>query len=199
MPEAPSSEFYTSPDDTFAAREIEMPLGIVVEKRPAISRWITHVWKPVAVLPGATPISDWKLLIDDGSIQTYHIATLPLILHRKETEAYLVNLANDTPAIYVILRASDVDDDPDGREIYAVAATASPYAAQDFTDSAEDTVEAVPMPDGLVAWIQEFIDRHHTDTPFKKRKRTPNRMEEARFGKELHPIEQRFYDKTKPN
>ena len=98
MPEAPSSSFYDSPDDSFAAREIEMPMGIVVEKRPAVSRWITHVWKPVAVLPGAHPLSEWKLLIDDGSVQTYHIATLPLTLHRKETEAYLVNLANETPA-----------------------------------------------------------------------------------------------------
>ncbi|MDF1748945.1 MAG: DUF3305 domain-containing protein [Alphaproteobacteria bacterium] len=199
MPEAPSDDRYDSPDDFFAAREIEMPIGIVVEKRPAVSRWISHVWMPVAVLPGAGPLSEWKLLIDDGSVQTYHIATLPLTLHRKETEAYLVNLAGEAPAIYVVLRNAEIEDDPDAPEIKAVAVTASPYSAQDFSDCAEDMVEAVPMPDGLIAWVQEFIDHHHTETPFKKRKRTPHVAEEASFGKELHPIEQRFYDKTKLN
>ena len=35
----------------------------------------------------------------------------------------------------------------------------------------DDLVEAVPMPDGLIAWVQAFIDRHHVDQPFVKRKR----------------------------
>ncbi len=185
--------------DPFNAREISMPIGVVVEKRPATSRWITHIWRPVSVIPGAGPIGEWKLLLDDGEIQRYHIATLPLTLHRKETEAYLVNLANKIPAIYVVIREWEEGDDPDGPEIKAVHVTASPYHAQDFLDCGESMLEAVPMNEGLIAWVQTFIDRHHTETPFKKRKRTPHSPEEPRFGKALHPTEQRFYDKSKPH
>lgn len=185
--------------DPFDAREIHMSVGIVVEKRPAQSRWISHTWKPVAVLPGAGAAEGWRLLSDTDGVQQYHIATLVLELHRKETEAYLVNLSNDPPSVYVVLREPEEDDDPNAPEIRAVRATASPFEAQDFLDCGEDIVEPVPMPPGMIAWLQEFTDRHHVETPFKKRKRKPHAEEEARFGKQLHPIEQRFYDKTKLN
>ncbi|MEC9265088.1 MAG: DUF3305 domain-containing protein [Alphaproteobacteria bacterium] len=186
--------------DAFDAREIRMSLGIVVEKRPAASRWISHTWRPVAVLPGAAALSEWKLLDREGDVERIQIATLELELHRKETEAYLVNLANETPSVYVVLRAPDLeDDDADAPEICAVRATASPFEAQDFLDSGEDIVEPVPMTEGLIAWVQAFIDRHHEETQFKKRKRKDFRREEPAFGKALHPIEQRFYDKRKLN
>ncbi|MDW3206228.1 MAG: DUF3305 domain-containing protein [Alphaproteobacteria bacterium] len=186
--------------DAFDAREIRMPLGIVVEKRPATSRWISHTWRPVAVLPGASEITEWKLLDQTDGVERFQIATLELELHRKETEAYLVNLANEVPSIYVVLRAPDPeDDDPEAPEISAVRATASPFEAQDFLDCGEDIVEPVPMTEGLIAWVQAFVDRHHQEAPFKKRKRKDFRREEPAFGKVLHPIEQRFYDKSKLN
>ena len=50
--------------------------------------------------------------------------------------------------------------------------TASPYEAQDYLDSGEEIVEAVPAPEGLVAWISAFIQAHHVDEPFKKRKQS---------------------------
>ena len=183
-------------DDPFGARSMEMPLGIVVEKRPSTSRWISHVWVPVAVMPGAPPVDDWRLLAEEDGVERYQIATLTLELHRKETEAYLANLANDRPAVYVVLREPDPDDECP-HEIMAFCATASPYEAQDFLDSGEDLVEPVPMTDGLIAWVREFTDRHHVETVFKKRKRKEHREDEAQFGKRLDPIEQRYYDKRK--
>jgi hypothetical protein len=184
--------------DPFGAREISMPLGIVVEKRRIEHRWASHVWRPVAVLPGAGPIDDWRLLKSENGTDTFQVATLPLILHRKETEAYLANLTNEPPSIYVVLR-DDSDADPEAPEIRAVHATASPYEAQDFLDSGEDIVEPVPMPPGVIAWVREFTERHHVEVAFKKRKRKPATQEEAQFGKRLDPIEQRFYDKKKLN
>lgn len=186
--------------DPFANREIRIPIGIVVERRPAKSKWISHVWKAVAVLPGAGAVEDWKLLDQDGEVQRFHIATLSLELHRKETESYRVNLSNQVPSVYVVLRTPDgADDDPDEPEIWAVRATASPFEAQDFLDCGDDLVEPVPMPDGMIAWVREFVDRHHLEEPFKKRKRKNYVEQEPGFGKRLHPIEQRFYDKRKPH
>lgn len=186
--------------DPFGAKQIEMPVGIVIEKRPSQSRWISHTWKPVAILPGAAPTSEWRLLsrTDDG-VETYHIATLPILLHRKETEAYLVNLSTNPPCVYVVLEENADPDDPDAPDVAAVRATVSPFEAQDFLDTGEDIVEPVAMPEGMIAWLKEFADRHHVQEIFKKRKRKPHTEEEARFGKQLHPVEQRYYDRNKLN
>ena len=39
------------------------------------------------------------------------------------------------------------------------------------------------MPDGLVAWVQEFCDRHHEDEVFVKRKRSDHRKEQDKFAR----------------
>lgn len=187
------------PVDPFGTKQIEMHVGIVVEKRPSKSRWISHTWKPVAVIPGAAPISEWRQLSEIEGVETHHIATLPVVLHRKETEAYLVNLNNTPPSVYVVLEESDDHDDLEAPEISAVRATVSPFEAQDYLDTGEDIVEPVPLPEGMIAWLQEFTDRHHVQETFKKRKRKPSTEEQAQFGKRLHPIEQRHYDRKKLN
>ena len=37
-----------------------------------------------------------------------------------------------------------------------------------------DPGEGVTMPDQVVAWVQDFVDRRHVDVPFKKRKNRPH-------------------------
>ena len=151
-------------------RMVEMPLGVVVERRDVDNPWQDHEFVPVDVIPGAGAAEDgWRELArGDGWIR-YHAGTLPLELHRKETEAYKVNLSNDPPMVYVMLSVSD--DPDDDREVELALVTASPYDAQDYLDSGEDILEGVPMPDGVIAWVQSFVDRHHVDEPFYKRKR----------------------------
>jgi hypothetical protein len=43
----------------------------------------------------------------------------------------------------------------------------------------DDLVEAVPMPEGLIAWVQAFVERHHVDQPFEKRKRNRPETKDA--------------------
>ncbi len=56
-------------------------------------------------------------------------------------------------------------------------ATASPYEAQDYADTGEELVEKVPMPAGLVAWIRDFVELHHEDEVFIKRRRNKARID----------------------
>jgi Protein of unknown function (DUF3305) len=145
-------------------RSIRMPLGVVVERRELDNRWQRFAWQPVAVIPGAPPVAEWRELMRGERFVRWHAATLPLELHRTETEGYRANLSGKVPAIYVGLRASS-----GGEHEYApFLVTASPYQAASYS---EDIVEAVPMPDGLIAWVQDFVHRHHVDEPFQKRKR----------------------------
>jgi uncharacterized protein DUF3305 len=144
---------------------------------PGVTRWARHVWKAVAVLPGAHEAS-WKELRREGDAVEYHAATLPLELFRTDTEAYLHGLSAQTPAIYVVMR-----DALDDRPLDMLLATASPYEAQDYADTGEELVEKVPMPEGLVAWIRDFIELHHQDEAFVKRKRRNARVDLQEDGK----------------
>ena len=145
-------------------RRISMPLGVVVERRELDNRWQRFAWQPVAVIPGAPPVGPWRELVRGGRFVRWHAATLPLVLHRTETEAYRANLSGRMPAIYVVLREQAAGP----HEYVPFLVTASPYEA---AGCAEDIVEPVPMPDGLLAWVQDFVQRHHIEQPFEKRKR----------------------------
>lgn len=150
-------------------KQISMPVGIVVERRDLQNRWQKVAWKPVDVLPGAGPIDGWKELRRGESWVWYHMATLPLELHRKETQAYLTNLNDKPPRLYIVLR--DNGDPHAEEEVVPFRVTASPFEAQDYLDAGDEIVEGVTMPDGVIAWVKAFCDFHHVDEPFKKRKR----------------------------
>jgi len=149
-------------------REITMPVGVVIRRSPSASKWATWAWKVVDVLPGAPP-ADWRVLREEGGVTEYHAATLPLTLHRFETDAYKVALAMEPPSVYVVLRPAEAEGGP--HDYGAFLVTASSFEAQDYTDSGEELVEQVPAPPGLVAWIRDFVDEHHVEEAFRKRRR----------------------------
>ncbi|CUJ92579.1 hypothetical protein RUE5091_01235 [Ruegeria denitrificans] len=161
-----------------AASQIEMPIGVVVRKTPGVTRWAKWNWRAVAVLPGAGP-ADWQELRREGEAVEYHAATLPLRLWTDETEAYMVNLSDGQPSIYLVLR-----DTLDGkRPMDAVLVTASPFEGQDYADTGEEIVEKIPMTEGLIAWVRDFTLEHHHDEVFVKRRRDKKRTDLVEDGK----------------
>lgn len=148
-----------------------MPLGIVVRRVPGVTRWAAHAWQAIAVLPGARDAS-WHELRREGEAVEFHAATLMLELHGAETEAYLTTLSAPVPSVYVVMR-----DGAGEAPLDVLLVTASPYEAQDYCDSGEELVEKVPMPDGLIAWISEFVRQHHQDEVFVKRRRDKKRVD----------------------
>ena len=148
-------------------KHVAIPLGVVVRRVPGATKWATWSWKAVALLPGAGP-ADWRVLREEGQVTEYHAATLTLELHAAETEAYLHGLSAQVPAVFVVMRAAAASAD---KPLDVTLVTASPYEAQDYADNGEDIVEKVPMPAGLIAWVQEFVEAHHREETFKKRRR----------------------------
>mgnify|MGYP001793614191 CR=1 FL=1 len=149
-----------------------MPLGVVVRRAPGVTRWAKWTWKAVAVLPGAGA-ANWKPIRDADGIQDFHAATLTLELHGAECEAYLSGLADEVPAIYVVMRAKNDNAQP----FEIVLVTASPYEGQDYADNGEDIVEKVPMSDGLIAWVRDFAEKYYEQEVFVKRRRDKTRVD----------------------
>lgn len=154
-----------------------MPMGVVIRRLPGVTRWAKWVWKPVSVLPGAGP-AEWQILREEDSAVEYHAATVPLELFRTDTEAYLTALSERMPSLYVVLRQSETPRHP--MEVLLV--TASPYEGQDYADTGEEIVEKVPMPPGVIAWINEFVRQHHEDEQFVKRRRDKTRVDKTEDG-----------------
>ena len=120
----------------------------------------------VSVLPNAAP-ADWRVLRQEGGCILYHAATPMLELHAADAEAYLHGLAARVPSLFALMRETGLADRP-----FEVAlVTASPYEAQDYTDSAEDIVEKIAMPPALRGWVGDFAAAHRSDERFRKRRR----------------------------
>lgn len=123
----------------------------------------------MAVGPAQGERAAWSLLREAGGTGLFYAGRLPFLLHRKETPAYLENLSGARPAAYVVL-APDEGDVPWRLALL----TASPWEAQAWMESGDNVVEGVPLPGGLRRLIERFVELHHVDEPFQKRRRTPH-------------------------
>jgi len=145
-------------------------IAIVIERRDVDHPWKDHDWTAVAVQTDVAVLGDdgaWHEIGHGDGWVRYLTAPMTLEVFGRETEGYKYNLSNDTPSVYVVWRADD--DSPAAMSPFI--ATVSPYEAQSYLDGDEDLVEAVPMPADVAAWLAAFIESHHVDEPFHKRKR----------------------------
>ena len=149
-----------------------MRLGVVVRRTPGATRWVPYAWRVSDVMPGAGD-ADWRELRREGEAVEYHAATLTMELHGAETEAYLHGLTADVPSVFVVMRPCDEGDSP----FEVLLATVSPYEAQDYTDSGEELVEKVPMPEMVQHWVGAFVEKYHQEEVFIKRKRDKKRVD----------------------
>lgn len=177
------------------AAQLTMALGVVLERRSSNNQWIDFEWRVTSVLPGAAEIDNWLELgrgtDDNGDWVQYHAATLPLEIFRRETEGYKFNLTLEQPSIFVVLRNNE-DEEDNEHDVSPFLVTACPYEAQDYLDSGEEIVDSVPMPLSVMAWLDEYIEYHYVEEPFKKRKRKAFDPRKEGFDKPGPPISYKY-------
>ncbi|GAB4393882.1 MAG: DUF3305 domain-containing protein [Kiloniellaceae bacterium] len=167
-----------------------MPLGVVIERRRVDHPWKDYDWRPVEVIPGAPaldPSGDWTVLGEGDGWRRFHAGTLTLKLFRSETETYRVNLAQEAPRVFIVLRSSD--DAEVEHEHIPFLVTVDPFEAQHYLDSGEEIVEVVPMPPEVLALVSDFIAEHHREEVFVKRKRKGSKGKDEPFNRRP-PIEE---------
>lgn len=145
---------------------VSIPVGVVVERHKATSKWLDFVWRPASVLTGIPSTAPWTLLGPVADTTLFYGGTATVDLHRTETANYLDNLQSGNPQLWVALRPTGSDPP------YEVAAvTADPAEGEAFTEAGNDLVETVPMPGPIVQTLEAFIAEHHLERPFFKRQR----------------------------
>jgi len=173
-----------------AAKEVTLPLGIVVERRASIHDGSADIWMPVSFITGAAMDASWSLMVSGQGWERYLAATLLLELNHRDTDAYIFNLMSKVPTLYVVLRQLDdlsgENDVGSGQTmpIRAHLVTASPSEAEAHLEADDEIVEKVTMPREVLIWLEAFIAQHHADEPFVKRQKSKFRTEQHLFGQE---------------
>jgi hypothetical protein len=143
-----------------------IPVGVVVERRKAVSRWTDVTWHPLKVLAGVPAAEPWSVLSYDATAALFYAGATEIELYRTETGNYKLNLETETPSLWIVLR-------PTGSEppFALLAVTADPSEGEFYTQNGNDLVARVPMPEAIAQIVTEFVARHHVERSFHKRKR----------------------------
>ena len=145
---------------------MRIPVGIIVERRKAKSPWIDHVWRPLSALAGRPETAPWTALDVTDDVATFYAGGADVELFRSETTFYRDNLASGAPMLWVVLRPTGIEPPYE-----LVAVTANPSEGEAIAGPGTDLVETVAMPDPIHDAIAAFVDEHHVEQVFYKRKR----------------------------
>lgn len=177
---------------TGTERTTSLNVGIVLAREATDHPWQDFRWRPAEILIGQTNLKTGDVISETAGQTHFFGGTFSIELHHKETPAYVVNLENEPPVVYVVLRDAEEGEPEDVLAMRVETVTVSPFEAQDFLDSGEDIVEPLAMSPPLIAWINGFVERHHQEETFVKRRRDKLDIHVEKFGQQsLAEIRQR--------
>jgi hypothetical protein len=143
-----------------------IPVGVVVERRPATSRWQDHVWRVTTALPGTAGAAPWTVLDDAGGVTRYWAGGTEIVLHSGDTGVYRHNIESGQPRLYVVLRRGA---SPTGWVL--LLATVDPSEAQAHAEAGDDLLEALPLPSAVMTRVEAFVAKHHVERAVWRRRR----------------------------
>ena len=178
--------------DTVCAsnKHVLYAVRVIFERQNIENMWQSHRWVVHDLVPLDIEAGDGMPPSNDVSLEPLRVATADmdtkalfsaeasLDLHRAEAEAYAENLASSEPAIYIVLRDNEVDENRSNEvDVHLAELSLSPYNIQDIEDCGEDQVEKLPLQGPIADFVREFVRIHFKPEPFKKRKRDKARID----------------------
>jgi hypothetical protein len=164
-------------------------VSVIMRREPivgAMSRWQSHRWVlEDVVLEGEASIDVVEktalLISKDDSNERWKHARYNVELFSDDAEGYYLNVTTDAPCWFVLWRM----EEEAGITVEPIAkpemVSLSYHDAGRWLD-AQETVEQVPLPPEVVAWLKAFVDEHHVmETKKRKRPESFKRLED-RFG-----------------
>ncbi len=165
---------------------LTMQVGLVLEKRKSNSQWIDFVWEASSILSEPAEAEAGTSLGKHGESEMFYAGEATLEAHTYETPQYRDNISSGAPKIWVILKPQDNDAMPE-----LVQVTCDPTEGEGYTETGWNIVNAIPMPEPIQVALMAFIDEHHVERGFYKRKRNkadPEALAKGRLGPERDRI-----------
>jgi hypothetical protein len=137
-------------------------IAVVGVSHPPANKWSKRNLRPAAVLADLPTLEPGMVMAERGDVRTVYLGDHAVELHSGETRHYIDNLTAGRPSLWVAM---------DDAKVQLV--TVDPYEGEALASDTERMVEALPMPPVIAARIRAFVDAHHVEEKFYKRKRTP--------------------------
>jgi len=159
-----------------------LDVAVILRKVRTASRWQPWRWELAEVVPhepsfGSAP----RLLVQGEEGERWLHPGFRVELFRDEAEGYYLNIASPAPCWFVLWRMEEeatIAAEPIPRPLMA---TLSYHEAARWLD-AQETVEQVPAPPHVVAWMRTFTEEHYVPEPKKRKRPESFKRLEDRFG-----------------
>ena len=140
------------------------PVSVILERRPATSRWVDYVWSASGITVGRhAGARGSELVREDRGCAYYLIGGLSVTLFVDECESYYYNLVSDSPRAFVVAHSTGTDSQPEPFRVSMSFDEAHAYLEGD------DEIFAVDVPPELYRWTEAFLIANYF--PEKKTKR----------------------------
>ena len=142
-------------------------VSVVIRRVPLVNRWVSEKWELEAVEgdvgdPRVEDISCEALTEDRWRWRGFRVD-----LHPSEAEGYYLNLSAPDPRVFVMWRMEEWQGVQTARPWVV---TASYHEAARMMDGGE-TVESIPIPAEIRAWLTPWLDANYKPEPRKKKQR----------------------------
>ena len=134
-------------------RMAEMPIAVVMQRRPASHPWAEDSWSAVAVVPDTGSLAPVTPLAGEPGREAYLVSGLRLELYPDEDDGYFENWAAPEPKVFVLWRMQE-------QRAMPVTASVSYGEGTRMLDSGEP-VDGVAMPVEIHAWLAHYLQAHY--------------------------------------
>jgi len=159
-----------------------LDVAVILRKVPTASRWQAWRWELEDVVPHDPSLGTEPRCLNQGEGgERWLHPGLRVELFRDEAEGYYLNVTTPAPAWFVLWRMEEqasIAPEPIPRPLMV---TLSYHEAARWLD-AQETVEQVPAPPQVVAWMQDFGQQHYVPEPKKRKRPESFKRLEDRFG-----------------
>ena len=135
-------------------------VAVVMQCRAVENRWQSEVWEPSGVLSNYEGAAEPRVLVERAGLKQWLYPGLELVVHKSEAEGYYHNVSSAEPSVFVLWRIENARAVPQ-------FVTVSYDEASRWMDGGE-SVDRVPMPADLYAWVGEFVEQNYRAAPKKR-------------------------------
>jgi hypothetical protein len=159
-----------------------LQVAVVMRRERIDNPWQAWRWTLHDVVPHEPAFgTEARRLVADEREELWLHPGFTVELFRDDAEGYYLNATTPAPCWFVLWRmeeAPTVADEPIPRP---VVVTLSYNDAGRWLD-AQETVEQVPAPPEVVAWMREFAEAHYVPEPKRRKRPESFRPLQDRFG-----------------
>ena len=157
-------------------------VAVVMRRERINNRWQPWRWALADVVPHQDGFGDKpRLLLKDENEERWLHPGFTVELYLGDAEGYYLNVTTPKPCFWVVWRLEEEALLADEPIAVPHIVTLSYHDAGRWLD-AQETVEQVPAPPDVVAWVQAFVNEHHVLEAKRRQRPQSFKTLEDRFG-----------------